>query len=120
LAELKKKFEKNKALLEKNKTKIVKLEGNIEQAGIAVKMKNELKKDLESKGKKISEESKKWINEISKLNDKHEDLKKNHANLVKDEEAAKNQHIALEKRLAEINREKVSYEAEYKTLNGKL
>ena len=48
-------------------------------------MKNELKKDLEGKGKKISDESKKWINEISKLNDKHEDLKKNIATLLKDE-----------------------------------
>ena len=67
-------------------------------------MKNELKKDLESKGKKISDESKKWINEISKLNDKHEDLKKNLAVLAKDEESAKNQHSALEKKLAEINR----------------
>ena len=75
------------------------MEGNIEQATIAVKMKNELKKDLEGKGKKISDESKKWINEISKLNDKHEDLKKNIATLVKDEESAKNQHSNLEKKL---------------------
>jgi len=29
---------------------------------LAVKMKNELKRDLEGKGKKISDESKKWIN----------------------------------------------------------
>lgn len=48
-------------------------------------MKNELKRDLESKGKKISDESKKWINEISKLNDKHEELKKTLATLTKDE-----------------------------------
>ena len=62
LVELKRKFEKNKVSLEKNRTKVEKLEANIEQASIAVKMKNELKKDLEGKGKKISDESKKWIN----------------------------------------------------------
>jgi len=38
------------------------LQNNIEQADAAVKIKNELKRDLESKGKKISDESKKWIN----------------------------------------------------------
>ena len=32
-----------------------KLDNNIEQATIAVKIKTELKKDLESKGKKISD-----------------------------------------------------------------
>ena len=39
---------------------------------------------------------------------------------MKDEESAKNQHSNLEKKLAEINKEKTSYEAENKTLNGKL
>jgi hypothetical protein len=34
---------------------VLKLEGSLEQAEQAVKIKNELKRDLESKGKKISE-----------------------------------------------------------------
>jgi predicted nucleic acid-binding Zn-ribbon protein len=72
-------------------------------------MKNELKKDLEGKGKKISDESKKWINEIAKLNDKHEELKKNLATASKEEESLKTQYSTLEKRLNEINKERTSY-----------
>lgn len=62
-------------------------------------MKTDLKKDLESKGKKISDESKKWINEISKLNDKHEELKRTLATATKEEESLKTQYSTLEKRV---------------------
>ena len=52
-------------------------------------IKEELKKELEGKGKKISEESRKWITDVSKLHDKYEDLQNQASNLGKDEESLK-------------------------------
>lgn len=75
------------------------LENNLGQAETALNIKMELKKELEGKGKKISEESRKWITDVSKLTDKYEAIQNNLAGLQKDEENLKTQLKNVQKRL---------------------
>ena len=65
---------------------------------------------MESKGKKVSEESKKWITDVSKLHDKQQNIQDQVSTLTKEEESLRNEIGNLEKKLNEITREKSGYE----------
>lgn len=67
LKELKEEHAKNIKRIADQKHKISLLQNNLEQGERALELKNQAVAELENKGKKISEESKKWIAEITKL-----------------------------------------------------
>lgn len=68
---------------------------------------------------KISEESKKFIADIARLNDKLEELKGVLGGLTKEEEMLKGQYAAAERRRMELSKEKNCYEIEQKNIIGK-
>ncbi len=76
--------------------------------------------ELESKGKKISEESKKWIGEIAKLTDKSEELRDKSGALNKQLETLTQEMAAAQKSLNNSHLEKKQLEQEDSSLSLKI